>query len=119
MKNTWGKLMLWSPRVLGIMVALFLALFALDVFQPGKSFMEVLPAFLIHIRWSLVLLVVVAVAWKWEWVGGLVFVSLAAYYAARMPRHLDWIAIIAGPLVIVGLLFLLSWRHHAELHARS
>jgi hypothetical protein len=119
MKYASGKLMLWSPRILGILVALFLGLFALDVFEPGKRFGEVLPGFLIHITPSVVLLLIVAVSWRWEWVGGIVFVALATFYAVTQSNHVDWILVIAGPLVFVGVLFFLSWSHHNELHARS
>lgn len=109
--------MLWSPRILGIMVALFLSLFALDVFNEGKGFTEALPAFLIHVAPALLLLLVVAVSWRWEWVGAVVFVLVAALYSVIARQRLDWILVISGPLLVVGALFLLSWRHHKELHA--
>jgi hypothetical protein len=110
-------LLLWSPRIFGILVALFLSLFALDVFNEGKGFREALPAFVIHAAPALLLLLVVAGAWRWEWVGGVVFVLLAALYSVIARQRLDWILVISGPLLVVGALFLLSWHHHKKLHS--
>lgn len=111
------KLLLWSPRILGILVCLFLSLFALDAFGGGKTFIQALPDFVIHLAPMLILLAVVGVSWRWEWVGGLVFTGLAAGYAFFARDHVSWVLIIAGPLVLVGILFLWSWRHHKALRA--
>jgi hypothetical protein len=43
-------------------------------------------------------------------VAGLAYIGLAR-------ERLDWVLVIAGPLLAVGTLFLLSWRHHTEIHA--
>ena len=72
------KLLLWSPRVLGIWAALFLAVFALAAIGEGLS------AFLLHAVPALLVLLVVAVSWRWEWVGGSVFITLAVLWV--LPR---------------------------------
>ena len=107
-KRSAGLLM-WTPRVLGVLVCAFLSLFALDAFSAGKSFGEALPDFLVHVAPMALLLVVVGLSWRWEWVGGLVFTGLAIAYAYMARRHLSWIPTISGPLLIVGVLFLWSW----------
>lgn len=112
-----GLLLLWSPRILGILVCLFLSLFALDALQGGKSVAEAIPGFAIHIAPMLLLLVVVALSWRWEWIGGIVFVGLAVAYAWMARSHVSWIATISGPLFVVGALFLWSWVRHRELRA--
>lgn len=112
-------LLLWSPRVLGILVSLFLGLFALDAFSEGKSFVRALPDFAMHLLPALVLLVIVGLSWRWEWVGGLGFTGLAATYAYLARSHPAWIVVISGPLLIVGILFWRSWRHHGELRLAS
>jgi hypothetical protein len=106
-------LLFWTPRIAGIFVAGFLALFALDAFN-GHSFVSALPEVAIHLIPSLLVLMVVAIAWRFEWIGAMAFVGLAALYAATARGRLDWIAIVSGPLVVVGLLFLASWRHRAS-----
>ncbi len=65
------KLLLWSPRVLGILAAFFLAVFALGAVGDGLS------AFLLHAAPAVLVSLVVAVSWRWEWVGGSVFIALA------------------------------------------
>ena len=117
MGSRGGRILLWIPRVLGILVALFLAVFALDVFGEGRPLGETLIAFLIHVIPSLLLLAVVALAWRREWVGAVVFILLAVAYSLWAAEHLAWILGIAGPLVVVGLLYLWSWRHHDELRS--
>jgi len=114
-----GKLLIWSPRILGILVCLFLSLFALDAFGGGKTFIQALPDFAIHVSPMLILLAVVAVSWRWEWIGGLVFTGLALGYVYFARNHLSWIPPIAGPLLIVGVLFFWSWHHHRRLRANA
>ena len=116
MTTTSARLLLWSPRVLGILVCIFLSLFALDAFNESRSFSEALFAFAIHIAPAVLLLVVVAASWRWEWLGGVVFIGLAVAYVTIAGSRLDWILVISGPFLIVGTLFLASWRFHEELH---
>lgn len=112
-------LLLWSPRVLGILVCLFLSVFALDAYGGGKTFFQATPDFLIHIAPMVVLLGVVAISWRWEWVGGLVFTGLALAYAYMARLHPAWILGISGPLLLVGILFFLSWTLHLRLHGTT
>ncbi len=105
MTPTTRRALLWSPRILGICNALFLALFAMDALAEGPL------ALLIHAAPALFLLLVVALAWRWAWIGGLVFIALALLYAATTLQRPDWILSISGPLLAVGILFLLSWRY--------
>jgi hypothetical protein len=102
-------LQIWLPRILAILVCLFLSLFALDA--AGLS------EFAIHIAPMLVLLAIVAVSWRWEWVGGLVFTGAAVAYAYLARDHASWILVISGPLLIVGVSYLWSWRYHGRLRA--
>ena len=116
MNKTSARLLLWGPRILGLALCAFLALFALDAFNEQGPLSSVVGAFLIHLVPAAVLLVVVALSWRWEWVGGISFVTLAAAYAASVWRgHPDWVLVISGPLLIVGALFLWSWSRHAQL----
>lgn len=119
MANRKDLLLLWSPRVLGILVCLSLSLFALDAFEGGKTFLQGLSGFLIHITPMLILLAVVALSWQWKLLGSVVFIAVAVAYAvfAVAVRHRpDWIPPIAGPLLAVGVLYLLSWMHCRKPH---
>lgn len=103
----------WAPRVLGILFAAFISLFALDVFGEGYSFWETALALLVHLIPTGILLVVLALSWRWEWVGGILFPALAILYLAFSRGRLHWsaYAVISGPLFLEGALFLLSWRY--------
>ena len=48
---------------------------------------------------------------------GTVFTLLGLAYLGLARGRLDWVLVVAGPLLAIGVLFLLSWRHHAEIHA--
>ena len=109
MTNPTHALLVWTPRVLGIAVALFLAAFALDVFGEGRGALQTAVALLLHLIPAFLVLAAVAVAWRYPWVGAIVFLGLAATYAASTLRRPDWILVIAGPLALVGALFALSW----------
>lgn len=111
MTTGFEKLLLWSPRILGVGVSLFVGLFALDAFSQGKSFVQALPDFIVHLWPAMLLLAVVAVSWRLPWLGGVLFIACAVAYAAIAYRHLDWIAVISGPLTLVGVLFLASWLY--------
>jgi len=119
MSKLSSRFLLWSPRILGILVCSFVSLFALDAFGGGKPAAQALPDFANHVAPVLVLLAIVAVSWRYEWVGGIVFTGLAIAYAFFARDHLSWIVTIAAPLLIVGVLFLWSWRHHAELRSAA
>ena len=107
MSGRFTRVIVWLPRVLGIAVGLFLGLFALDAFNEGKPLAQAFGDFAVHLIPALGILAVVAVAWRYPSVGALAFIALAVAYAISV-RRLDWIAAIAGPLFVVGLLFLLA-----------
>ena len=121
----WGKrkpmqeLLYWSPRALCIVVALFLGMFALDVFDEGTGFWGTTVALLMHLIPSFLVLIVLAISWRREWVGGLLSFVLALVWVvfAWGKPFFDFTTflLIAGPLVLTGSLFLLNWRYRNEL----
>jgi hypothetical protein len=116
MASTSAKVLLWSPRTLALMMTAFLSLFAFDAFSEGRPPGQALVAFIIHLAPAAMVLAVVA--WRWEWVGALAFIALAAVYANMVRHRFDWILLISGPLVIIGVMYLWAWWKHDELHVR-
>ena len=100
----------WTPRLAGLMVSAFLAVFALDAFT-NDSFADGLREFAIHLIPAIVVGVLVTIAWRYERAGAAGFFLLAVGYAIAARGRLDWVAVISGPLVLVGILFLVSARH--------
>jgi hypothetical protein len=117
MNQSTRQWLLWTPRVVGILMCLFLSLFALDVFEPGVPLAQALLGFAVHVAPMALMLVVVALSWRWEWIGGVIFTALAGLYAVMAGEHFVWTLEISGPLLLVGVLFLWDWRHHAALRA--
>jgi len=109
----------WIPRILGILFAVFLSLFALDVFGEDRSFWETALALLIHLIPVYVVVIALVLAWRWAWVGAVVFTALAALYVILGWGRFHWsaYAVISGPLTLLGFLFHLNWIHRAQLRA--
>jgi hypothetical protein len=103
---------LWVPRIAGVAMAVFLALFALDAFG-GKPFLAALPDFLIHLAPAAVVLAGVAVAWRFPLAGAAAFGAFAVGYAVVAHGRPDWIAAVSGPLAGVAALFLMSGLRRA------
>ena len=106
MSNNTKRLFYWLPRGLSIAFALFITVFALDVFGEGYSFWETLLALFMHLIPTFLVLFVLIIAWRWERVGASLFLVLALIYLG-MSGGEAWI--IAGPLLLLAALFLLDW----------
>jgi len=111
MDQKTNSLIIWAPRVMAIFLALFIAVFSLDVFDGTSDIWRVLGGFVIHNIPSMVLAVVIWAAWKREWLGAVVFVLLGmAYMLWNLDAHWSVHAVITAPTILTGLLYLLAWR---------
>lgn len=116
------QLLYWAPRALCIAFALFISLFALDVFNEQKGFWVTSLALLIHLVPTFLVLLLLAVSWRREWIGGILFLLGVLYvvWAWNKPFGVwSTLLLIAGPLVLTGALFLLNWRYRDELRGKS
>ena len=118
MRAAFARLLFWVPRVLGILFALFLVVFALDVFEPGVPGRVVAVRFALHLVPTLLLLAVLAVSWRYGLVGAVVFAGLGLLYIVGLWGRFPVLtyATIAGPLLLIAGLFLADWlvRRHAS-----
>lgn len=110
---THQRFLLWSPRVAAFAVSIFLGLFALDAFAPGKALSDAWLDFALHLVPAIAVLTIVALSWQRPLIGALAFIFLAIAYAVTAGSRVDWIVAISGPLIGVGLLFLWRWRSSA------
>lgn len=116
------QLLYWAPRGLCIVMALFLSMFALDVFGAGHGFWSTTLALLLHLLPTFAILLVLAISWRREWIGAVLFVALALLYAAwswHKPFGRSAIPLISGPLLLVGVLFLLNWLRRRQLRGAA
>ena len=111
MKKSTRSVFYWTPRILGILFAIFISLFALDVFGEGRGFWETILALLMHLIPTFFILIALAVSWRWEWIGAVLFSCLGLWYIVMAWGEFDLLAylFISGPLFLIGVLFLLNW----------
>lgn len=111
MNGRFGRVVYWTPRILGILFALFISIFALDVFGAGYSFWETIVALIMHMVPTALVVVALLIAWRWEWAGAVLFVALGAAYLLMTRGRFDWLTylLIPGPLFLIGALFLINW----------
>jgi hypothetical protein len=120
MNTTMKRALFWIPRILCILLALFLSLFAFDVFGEGRGLGETILALLMHLIPVYVVVIILVIAWRREWVGAVLFIALAVFYVVWAWGRAHWSAYlgISGPLALVGVLFLFNWIHRAQLRTR-
>jgi len=96
------KILFWTPRVLSILIAIFISLFALDVFIEGYSFWETIMALLMHLIPTVIFLVILGIAWRWDRIGGILFILLGLLYIILFwdPDQLPAYLLISGPLLL-------------------
>ena len=119
MREIPERMRVWVPRALALALALFLAIFALDVFEGGASAGEVAAALFMHLIPSLLILAVLAVAWRRERAGAFLYLVLAGAALWFFAGNGAGQAITVVPLFALSALFLWSAHHHDPAHARG
>lgn len=103
----------WAPRFLGIAFALFVSLFALDVFGENYGLWEMLAALTRHLAPTCAVVLALMAGWRHERLGailfpavGILFLSIARSPAAKV--------VFAGIPFAIALLFLASSLAHSR-----
>ncbi len=117
MEKKINKFIYWTPRILGIVLVLFLMVFSLDVFEPGLTAWQIALGLLMHNIPALFLLIILIISWKHEIVGGIVFILAGLAYVAltavrsQLPWYIvfSWSLVLAGPAFFIGILFIVNW----------
>jgi hypothetical protein len=117
MKRLTKKSLYWTPRILCLLFAAFLSIFALDVFSEELGFWQTVAALLMHLIPSAAIVGVLAIAWRWEWVGAAAFGAFGLLYVLMMWGRfpLSVYFTISGPLFLIAALFLANWILRAKL----
>lgn len=98
----------WAPRILGILLIVFVSLFAFDIFEQGYDFWQTIAALLAHLIPSFILILVLIIAWKKEMPGGAVYIVLGLILAAVDRDKIVYSLPILLPIFLIGILFLFS-----------
>ncbi len=121
MKPKSASIVFWTPRVLCLLFAAFLSMFALDVFDEARGLWPTLAALFMHLIPTWILLALLAISWRWEWVGAITFPAMGIFYLVNFWGRFHWsaYALITGPLILLGILFLLGWRQRRAPRAQQ
>ena len=116
MRKGLKRVIYWTPRVLSIFYAIFISLFALDVFGEGYGFWETIIALLIHLVPVYILVAVLLLSWRWPWVGAVVNFAFAILYIVTGNRmHWSVYMVISLPLAVISVFWFLNWIYRSEL----
>ncbi|WP_448376610.1 DUF7670 domain-containing protein [Fervidobacterium sp.] len=120
MQRNW---LFWLPRILSIIVFLFIFLTSFDVFEEGKSVSDILIAFLIHNIPAFILLILIILAWKMEIIGAITFFTLGILHVlftifgvfksdtVEWYNAIVWLLIVSGPAFLIASLYLKGWKN--------
>lgn len=93
----------------------FISLFALDVFEDGKTAWAIALALIIHLLPSIAAIIIIIVAWKREQIGGWLFVALGFGLLFIGQFQLATILIIILPTVVIGVMFLAHYHKYMKV----
>lgn len=113
-----NKFVYWTPRILSIMLVLFITIFSWDVFDENLDFWQTILGLLIHNIPAILLAVIIWISWKYEIVGGIAFILAGIAHMGSSILRVDYdpwyitaafSLIIDGPALLIGILFLIGW----------
>lgn len=100
----------WFPRILAIVFAAFITLFALDAFEAKASFWHQMGHVLIHLVPTAAVLAALWLAWYRRIIGGLLFLVLGMVFTIHFgtwrAAGLFWM--FSMPLFVAGVAFIFS-----------
>jgi hypothetical protein len=119
MKKELNKYVYWTPRILSIILIIFLTIFSFDVISPDLSPWQIALGMFMHNIPVFILIIILVIAWKKEIVGAVAFfIAGTAYVIFNLVGNADpWyikIAVclpIGVPAFLISSLFMVNWIH--------
>lgn len=107
MSINFRSVLQWAPRILGVLYAAFISLFAFDVWGTGAGFWEELAGFLVHLMPAYFIVAALVIGWKNPWLGGILFIVLATAFGLIYGwQETTTLLLLALPPTAIGLLFM-------------
>lgn len=108
------RFFLWTPRILGMGIALIAFVLAFGVFiEENWTLTRMLVVFLFQLIPFFVVLAILLIAWRWELIGGIIYIALGIGIIIYMIifRFQIWYFsfIISVPLFFIGFSFIIYW----------
>ncbi len=115
-----GKLIIWLPRVITIILIGFATLFAFDSFIPSSAGIDNSTLIIISFLPPVLLLMALVLGWFYKLAGGIIFIAMGiamTFLFDSMRRELSFLS-LSFPVMIAGLLFLLSHFYEKSAQRR-
>lgn len=101
----------WAPRIAALLIAFFVGLFSLDVFDMGGTLLQKIGAFIMHSLPTIFMLIMVLFAWRKPVVGFVGFLLVGTVFLRFVVSGgLMHVLLFSGPLLLVAALFYADWR---------
>lgn len=98
------------PPIAGALIFVFVSQIAMDDFNTANGFWEAVGGFLLHMLPVIfIALVLLVLAWRWPLIGFVLFLA-GAIFALSIGIDIVMLLAILGPMAVVALLFLASWK---------
>ena len=106
--NKW----LIAATSIGVLYALALLVFALDVFNKEQSISQTFSDVFLHLVPTVVVFLFVFVGYKNPLIGAIICLLSALIYIITGWANLHWTAhvVIAGPLLVLSMLYIMSYK---------
>lgn len=110
MTTTVRSILTWFPRILIILFAGFISLFALDSFEGHDSILQKIGHLLVHLIPTALVLAVLWLAWHRRIIGGLVFMLLGMAFTIHFAtwKETELFLMFSMPLFVAGVTFIFS-----------
>jgi len=109
-----SRFLYYTPRIAGILMIIFVSLFALDVFTEGGNFWQELLGFLIHAAPAIILGILMFFAWRKPMIGFIIFGLAAVVFLRFVIMGGDFAAgnfmMFVAPLGLISALFWINWK---------
>ncbi len=119
MKRPVMSMLVWTPRVLGILFVLFISLFSLDVLEMEGGFWELMAGFVIHNLPAIVLIIALILAWRREWIGAVGYFAVGLWFLVLTgSRDRLFVGVFVVIPTLIATFFLLGWIYRRQIEAK-
>lgn len=115
-----GKFVLWAPRVISLILITFMSVLAYDGFIPGATRLDNSLSILIGFLPAVILALALILSWFFKLAGGITFTVLGIAMAIFFHMYRTELSFLSfsSPVIVVGILFLLSYFYEKSSSVR-
>ena len=101
MKNSFW---LWFPRIVVMLIIVFLSMFSADLFDERLGFWQLMLGLLMHNIPSIILLLILILTWKKPLLAGLLIIAIGIIMTIYFRHYTRWdiFFVIEFPVLLVG-----------------